>query len=86
MWNYLKDRMQHVVLNGRSSEWAKVSAHVPQGSVLDPLFFLIYINDLTANVASGVKLFGDDASLFSVDQHENETELALNIDLEKLRI
>ena len=83
--NYLKDRKQRVVLNGRSSEWAAVSAGVPQGSVLGPLFFLIYIDDLTENVAAGVKLFADDTSLFSVVENENETALKLNSDLEKLR-
>ena len=86
MRNYLKDRKKRVVLNGRSSEWATVSPGVPQGSVLGPLFFLIYINDLTENVASGVKLFADDTSLFSVVQNENETALALNNDLENLRL
>ena len=84
--NYLKDHMQRVVLNGRSSEWATVSAGVPQGLVLGPVFFLIYINDLTENVACGVRLFADDTSLFSVVQSENETAQALNSDLEKLRI
>ena len=44
------------------------------------------INDLTENVASGVKLFADDTSLFSVVQNENETALSLNNDLENLRI
>ena len=83
--NYLKDRKQRLVLNGRSSEWASVSAGVPQGSVLGPLFFLIYINDLTENIASGIKLFADDTSLFSVVETENETAQALNSDLEKIR-
>ena len=82
----LKKRKQRVVLNGRSSEWATLSAGVPEGSVLGPLFFLIYINDLTKNAACGVKLFADDTSLFSVVRNENETALALNSDFEKLRI
>ena len=86
MRNYLKDRKQRVVLNGRSSEWAAVSAGVSQGSVLGPVFFLIYINDLTENVACGAKLFADDTSLFSVVRNENETAQALNSDLEKLPI
>ena len=85
MKNYLKDRKQRVVLNGRSSEWASVSAGVPQGSALGPLFFLIYINDLTENIATGMKLFADDTSLFSVVETENETAQALNSDLEKNR-
>ena len=74
--NYLKDRKQRVVLNGRSLEWATVSAGVPQASVLGPLFFLVYINDLTENVACGAKLFADDTSLLSVVRNENETALA----------
>ena len=65
---------------------ASVSAGVPQGSVLGPLFFLIYINDLTENIASGIKLFADDTSLFSVVETENETAQALNSNLEKIRI
>ena len=79
-------RKERMILNGSSSEWAAVSAGVPQGSVLCPLFFFIHINDLTENVACGVKLFADDTSLFSVVRNENETALALNSDLEKLRI
>ena len=64
--NFLSNRFQRVVLNGQTSEWAKINAGVPQGSVLGPLFFLIYINDLTDRISSIVKLFADDTSLFSI--------------------
>ena len=63
--NYLKNRKQRVVLNGLSSSWEKILARVPQGSVLEPLFFLIYINDLPHVISSICKMFTDDTSLFS---------------------
>ena len=57
------------------SEWLPVKAGVPQGSILGPLFFLIYINDLSVDIISTVKLFADDTSLFSnihdAKQHMN---------------
>ena len=63
--NFLSSRYQKVVLNGQSSSWVEVSARVPQGSILGPLFFLIYINDLSCGLSSTTKLFPDDISLFS---------------------
>ena len=63
--NYLTDRQQRVVLNGQTSSWQNVYAGVPQGSILGPLLFLIYINDLPEGLTSMCKIFIDDASLFS---------------------
>ena len=62
--NFLQNRHQQVLLNGQCSSWAPVFAGVPQGSVLGPLFFLIYINDLTKAISSTNKLFADDTSIF----------------------
>ena len=62
--NYWKNRNQRVVLNGLSSSWNKTLAGVPQGSVLGPLLFLIYINDLPHDISSISKVFADDTSLF----------------------
>ena len=62
--NFLRNSKQRVVLNGQTSSWADVNAGVPQGSILGPLLFLIYINDLAAGLSSNAKLFADDTSLF----------------------
>ena len=83
--NFLTDRQQRVVLNGKCSRWASVSAGAPQGSVLGPLFFLVYINDIVDNVRCDIKLFADDTSIFSVVRNDRSTE-ELNRDLERLRL
>ena len=67
-----------VVLNGKNSEWRRISAGIPQGSVLGPLFFLLYINDLVENINSDVKLSVDDTSLFSVVQNVTRSADELN--------
>ena len=64
--NILSDRYQCVLLNGKASSWADVKASVPQGSLLSPLFFLIYINVSSENLKSTVKVFADDTSIFHV--------------------
>ena len=64
--DFLKNRQQCVVLNMKSSGWSSATDGVPQGSVLCPLFFLAYINDLVDNASSEAKLFADDTSLFTV--------------------
>ena len=64
--NYLSDRKQRVVLNGSCADYKDIKSGVPQGSVLGPLLFLIYINDLEVNIKSQVRFFADDTMLYSV--------------------
>ena len=64
--NYLSNRKPRVVLNGFSSDYSSIDSGVPQGSVLGPLLFLIYINDLEKNIKSNVIFFADDTMLFSL--------------------
>ena len=82
--DFLENRAQRVILNGQYSSWAKVEAGVPQGSVLGPLLFLIYINDLSDNLASNSKLFADDTSLFSVVRNVDASNIDLNNDLKMI--
>ena len=81
--SFLSHRFQRVVLNGQSSTWLPVTAGVPQGSILGPLLFLIYINDLSNNLSSTAKLFADDTSLFSVVNDVNSSQFHLSSDLRK---
>ena len=83
--DFLKNRKQRVALNGQFSSWADVNAGFPQGSILGPLLFLIYINDLSNDLSSRAKLFADDTSLFSVVFNVDATTKVLNDDLAKFQ-
>ena len=83
-YDYLRNRKQRVILNGPNSSWINVHAGVPQGSILGSLLFLIYSNDLADDLSSNVKLFADDASLFSVVHDVNAAARELNDDLKKM--
>ena len=76
--NYSTNR-QRVLLNGRTSKWTNILAGVPQGSVLGPLLFLIYINDLPDGLKSICEIFADDKSLFSKidDTDTNNIDITL---------
>ena len=80
--NYLHNRYQRVVLNGTNSDWRSIEAGVPQGSVLGPLLFLVYINDLTDNISSEMRLFTDDSSLFTRVNGVDQTHAKLVQDLQ----
>ena len=71
--HWLKGRKQKVVIDGEMSESCDVTSGVPQGSVLGPLLFLIFINDIALGLNSTIRLFADDAILYrpmtSPDDH-----------------
>ena len=66
--SYLTEIYQRVTIEGTSSDWARFEAGVPQGSVLGPLLFLIYVNDIADNVSSTCFLFADDSLLHVLDE------------------
>ena len=79
---FLDNREQRVTIDGFSSDWVKISAGVPQGSILGPLLFLIYINDITEIVSSDIRLFADDTFIFRIANQQSTQYL--NSDLEKI--
>ena len=82
--DFLSFRKQRVVLNGQASPWVSIEASVPQGSILGPLLFLIYINGLSDDLSTTAKLFADDTSLFSIVQNANTSANHLDSDLSKI--
>ena len=63
--NWLLDREQRVVVEGKFSDWAKVDSGVPQGSILGPLLFTIFINDIDTNLKNKILKFADDTKIFA---------------------
>jgi ribonuclease P/MRP protein subunit RPP40 len=73
--SWLKDRKQRVVLNGKRSQWSKVKSGVPQGSVLGPLLFVIFINDIDRGVVCRLLKFADDTKLIGRVKTEEDITL-----------
>ena len=80
----MNDRKQRVVLPGANSNWSFVKAGVPQGSILGPLLFLLYINDIVESINSSIRLFADDTSLYIIVDSPIEAANKLNSDLQKV--
>ena len=66
--DYLTERQQRVVVKGEASNWLTVTSGVPQGSLLGPLFFIVYINDLPGVISkeSSIALYADDSKMYRV--------------------
>ena len=78
--SFLKDRKQKIIVNGEESSWTDVLSGVPQGSVLGPALFLVYINDLPDPVMNFVKIFADDTKVYSTisTTSDNDSIMAQN--------
>ena len=72
-----------VSVNGAYSEWAKVTSSVPQGSMLGPLLFLLYVNDIPASVSCKIKLFTDGTKIWTIKM-QSDSHLSLQSDLDLL--
>ena len=72
--NFLIGRQQKVILNGSSSQWIDVTSGVPQGSVLGPLLFLLYVNDITDGVQSTLEMFADDSKLYRIIKYSHDVD------------
>ena len=81
--SFLNNRHQSVVLNGQSLKWSLIEASVPQDSILGPLLFLVFINDLLQRLRLNAKLFANDTSLFSTIGSPDISSSNLNEDLLK---
>lgn len=75
---FLTNRSQFVTCNGVNSTLTSVSSGVPQGSVLGPLLFLIYINDLPNVVSSSLRLFADDCAIYRILSNDSDSRHLLH--------
>ena len=83
--SYISNRQQRVLLEGEISDLETLLAGVPQGSVLGPLLFLIFINDIAETVKCSISLFADDTNIYSVTNlRDNNVLFALQLDLVKI--
>ncbi|CAF0772247.1 unnamed protein product, partial [Brachionus calyciflorus] len=79
--DFLSNGLQRVVLGDSCSDWASVTSDVPQGSVLGPLLFVIYINELPNEILSKCRLYADDNKIFrTLDNSLSEKELQFDLD------
>ena len=82
----LRNRKQRVVIEGQCSDWRTINSGVPQGSVLGPLLFLIYINDITDDLASLPLIYVHDTTLLEIVDDTAVSAGRLNSDLNEIAV
>ena len=82
--NFLTNRKQRVVIQGSPSEWSPVISGTPQGTILGPILFLLYINDVSDNVKSKIKLFADDTKIYREIKDPTIDTVILQSDLDSV--
>lgn len=82
--SYLDKRQQRVCIKSKASSWKQTNAGVPQGSILGPLLFLIFINDIVKSIRGNIRLFADDTILYEIVDDPLLTAIILNIDLSNI--
>ena len=84
--SYLSERKQLVLFKGKQSEQSEITTRVPQGTILGPLFFIVFMNDMTISTRtiSNVDMHADDATISACGENVQEIELKLNNDLQEI--
>ena len=81
IYSFLCNKQQRVVVNGAKSQWAPVLSGVPQDTVLGPLLFSLYINDIMVGIESEIRLFADDCVCYrQIDSIKDTSKLQKDID------
>ena len=78
--------MQRVVIGGTCSDWSSVKSWVPQGTILGPILFIIYINDISADLTSAIKIYADDTKIYRTIGSPDVDIPALQCDLDRLGV
>ena len=82
--DFLSGRYQKVIVNGTCCKQAPVTSGIPQGSVLGPILFVLYINDMPTGIYNPIRLFADDTKIYTRSDVESSSE-TLQDDLDKLQ-